>query len=129
MRADLLPTDHRARLRRICKIYRIFGPYLKRYWVRVLLAYATLLGTVLMALFKPWPMKLIFDYILLNKPIPEKVAYLSFVFGSDKFTLLTVFCIGMVITVFLNGLFSYNHRYLLSVVGQGMNNDVREGIF
>ena len=52
-----------------------------------------------MNLLKPWPLKLIFDYILLNKPMPDKVAYLNSIFGGNQFILLTVFCVGMVVIV------------------------------
>jgi len=129
MEPDLYTTESETKLTRIGQIYRIFGPYLKPYWIPISLAYATLLATIFMKLLKPWPLKLIFDYILLNKPMPDKVAYLNSIFGGNQLILLTVFCVGMVVIIIFTSLFTYIKTYLLSAAGQGATNDIRQGIF
>ena len=64
--------DEGIKLSTVWKLYGTFGPHIKTYWKWFLFAYAGLLGTVLVNLIKPWPLKLIFDYILLDKPMPER---------------------------------------------------------
>ena len=80
----------------------------------VVLLYAGLIGTILMNLVKPWPLKLIFDYILLDESLPEGATYFTLMLGNDKSTLLIIFCVSIVLVVFLDSLFSYSHKYLVA---------------
>jgi ATP-binding cassette, subfamily B, bacterial len=126
-RADT--PDNGIKLRRIWQLYGLFGPHLTPYWKWFVLAYAGLIGTILMNLVKPWPLKLIFDYILLDKPMPEEAISFTFIFGNDKPTLLIIFCISIVLVVFLDSLFSYSHKYLMAAAGERVLNDIRRWVF
>jgi ATP-binding cassette, subfamily B, bacterial len=121
--------DEGIKLSDIWKLYGTFGPRLKPYWKWFVLAYAGLLGTVFVNLIKPWPLKLIFDYILLDKPVPEGATYVTSVFGGDKSTLLIVFCVCIVLVVLLDSLFSYSHKYLVAAAGERVINDIRRWVF
>lgn len=113
----------------VYKVFRTFGPHLKKYWKSFLIAYAALVGAVLMNLVKPWPLKLIFDYILLDEPMPETVRNVTIHFGNDPFVLLNIFCISIVIVVFLHGFFTYTRRYLMASAAQRTINDIRKRVF
>src|SRR5712692_871267 len=129
MKANPAHLEGRTKLRLINQIYKTFLPYLKPYWLRILVAYTSLIGMVLMAVLEPWPLKLIFDHILWNKPLPDRIAFLTGVFGADRLALTTLFCFALLFIVLLNSVFSYAHRYLLSMTGQAVTNDIRLGIF
>lgn len=116
-------------LKGIGQIYRTFGPYLRPYWVRLVLAYSSLIGTTFANLLRPWPLKFIFDYILLTEPMPAPVAYLHSLAGGDRYIVLAVFCAAMVAVVVLHSLFSYGNTYVLKAIGHCMTNDIRVGIF
>jgi ATP-binding cassette subfamily B protein len=118
------PKVHLAR-----RIYWSFAPYLKPYWRQMMLAYASLIGAVVMSVLGPWPLKLIFDHILGNKALPGVLGFVTVVFGRDRSTLLVLFCVAMVVLVLLGAIFSYINRYLLSKIGQSVTNDIRLGIF
>lgn len=107
-------------------IWHIFGRYLRPYRGRLFLAYSALGAAVLTTLLKPWPLKLIFDHILLDKPLPPQLAFAASL--SDR-SLAAVLCLAMVGIVALGSLASYVHRYLLAAVGQGVTNDVRLSLF
>lgn len=121
--------DKPGRLRLVTKLYKTFGPYLKPYWLRIALATASVVGSVLMTLLEPWPLKLIFDYILLAKPAPPRIASWTSFFGGGKAELLLALCAGLVLIVSLNSVFSFFNRYLLSAIGQSVANDIRLGVF
>jgi ABC-type multidrug transport system fused ATPase/permease subunit len=123
------PNRTEFRFKTICGIYKNFWPHLRRYWAYFALAYAALIGVVVMNLLKPWPLKLIFDYILLNKPLPDSVMYLSAAPSIDTLALLTIFCIGIVVVVFFAGMFSYTRSYFMASAGERVLNDVRRQIF
>ena len=73
----------------LVKVYRAFGPHLRPYAKWFAFAYAGLAATVLIKLVQPWPLKLILDYILLNKPMPEWLATVSNALG-ERIYLVTV---------------------------------------
>ena len=60
-------------LRDVSRVYRAFAPHLRIYWKRFALAYLALFAAMVMNLLKPWPLKIIFDYILLNKTMPHRL--------------------------------------------------------
>src|SRR5712691_6728643 len=122
-------TERKATFNRAGRIYRMFGPYLKPYWGQLLLAYGSLIGVVLATVLKPWPLKIIFDYVLLGKPLPPNAAVLATILGGHSTSLLTVACIAIVLIVFVHSLFSYLNKYSLSIVGNGLISDVRQGVF
>jgi ABC-type multidrug transport system fused ATPase/permease subunit len=113
----------------LARVYRVFGPHLVAYWRWLALAGVALVGTVLMHVVKPWPLKLVFDNILLDHPMPAAVAVLTSAVGHDKLALLTVFSLGIVAVVFIEGLSSYTHRYLVAGAQQLVINDIRRRTF
>ena len=110
-------------------IYSTFSPHIKTYWKWFLFAYAGLLGTILMNLITPWPLKLIFDYILLDQPLPDTITPISAVVGHDSLALLTMFCLGIVLLTVFESLFSYTNKYFIAAAGHSMINDVRQRVF
>jgi len=113
----------------VFKLYRTFAPNLKKYWKWFSVAYLALFAATLMNLLKPWPLKFIFDYILLNKPMPRRIAFLNSMVGQDKFILLAVSCVGIVAIFFLEGLFTFARKYFLGGAGEKSTNDIRQRVF
>ena len=125
------PELPRRRLtpRDLARVYRIFGRHLVAYWRWLALACAALLGTVLMHVVKPWPLKLVFDHVLLDHPMPAAVAALGAVVGHEKLNVLTVLALGMIVVVFFEGLCTYTYRYLIGSAQQLVINDIRRRAF
>ncbi len=92
-------------LRDVKRVYRISVPRLKAYWRQFILAYLALFAAMIMNLLKPWPLKFIFDYVLLNKPVPHRFTFLSDMAGHEKLTILALSCAGIVGIFFLEGFF------------------------
>lgn len=116
-------------LRDVFKVYRIFVPYLKTYWKRFSLAYLALIAAMIMNLLKPWPLKFIFDYILLNKPMPHRIMFLNYIAGHEKLTLLALLCAGIVGIFFLEGLFTFTRKYFMAGAGERTINDIRQQVY
>src|SRR3990172_5517093 len=113
----------------VFKVYRVFFPYLKIYSKWFVFAYLALFAAALMNLLKPWPLKIIFDYILLKKPMPQRIQFLDSIAGHDKLALLAIACIGIVVIFFLEGLFTYIRKYFMAGAGERTINDIRQGVF
>ncbi len=116
-------------LRDVYRVYRLSVPHLKTYWKRFFLAYLALFAAMVMNLLKPWPLKLIFDYILLNKPMPHRIMFLTSIAGHEKLILLAILCAGIVVIFSLEGLFTFARKYFMTGAGERAINDVRQQVF
>ncbi|MBX3349468.1 MAG: ABC transporter ATP-binding protein, partial [Nitrospira sp.] len=93
------------------------------------LAASCLLGVSLMQLLAPWPLKLIFDYILLQKPIPPSLAILEPLLQSWPLTLLAVLAGSIAIIAALNGALSYAQSFVTSKIGHSLVFAIRQHLF
>ncbi len=75
-------------------------------------------------LLKPWPLKLIIDHVLADKPLPW-----GFEGAFDKAAVLLITCLGLVmIYLFLGGLTVLNNFTTIKI-GQKMVNDLRRDLY
>jgi len=116
-------------LRDVPRVYGAFAPHLRKYWKRFFLAYLALFAAMVMNLLKPWPLKIIFDYILLNKTMPSRMMFVSSMAAHDKLILLAVSCAGIVAIFFLEGLFTFTRKYFMAGAGERAINDIRQEVF
>ncbi|HSB30561.1 MAG TPA: ABC transporter ATP-binding protein [Candidatus Sulfobium mesophilum] len=113
----------------IFRIYRIFAPNLRGHCKQFVLAYLALFVAMVMNLLKPWPLKLIFDHILLNKPMPRQITFLNSIVGQDKLILLIILCLGIVGIYFLESLFTFTRKYFMANAGERTVNDIRQQVY
>ena len=111
------------------RIFETFGPLLKKYWKWLLIGYSSLLINVAIRLLAPWPLKLVFDYVLIGKDMPDSVAWLNAWFGGDVSGLLAALCAAMVALALIGAVFAYVHRYYIAAMGHSLTNDVRNQVF
>jgi ATP-binding cassette subfamily B protein len=83
----------------------------------LLLAALSTLGATAMDLASPWPLKIIFDYILLGRPLPFNLPLLTALFSEYKVAALLVIAGLMAAIALLGSGFSYAQVYLNARVG------------
>jgi len=88
-----------------------------------------ILGFTLMELLAPWPLKIIFDYILLDKPLPPSLAWLSGLMAQGKPTAVVVISLGIVLFAAGKSLFDYFQLYQTSRIGHQMVHILRRELF
>jgi len=105
-------------------IRRVF-PYLRPYKWPFIIALTQVFLISALELLKPWPLKLIIDHVLSNKPLPWGV-----VEGTiDPPTILVLTCLALVlIYLFLGGLTLLNNFTTIKI-GQKMVNDLRRDVY
>ena len=123
------PFFEGIKLRDLHRVYRTFVPHLRKYKGRFVLTYLALFAAMLMNLLKPWPLKIILDYILLDKPMPRQLVFVNSIAGHDKMILLAILCAGMVAIFFLEGLFTFIRKYFMEAAGERAINDIRQEVF
>lgn len=83
----------------------------------LVIAAVCIVGSTLTALLVPWPLKLIFDHLLLNHPLsPWMEPAKDWIFGGSSKGLFML-CGAMVVIALLKGLFAYYQLFLTSRVG------------
>ncbi len=93
------------------------------------LAASCLLGVTFMQLLAPWPLKVIFDYILLQKPIPPSLNWLEGLSQSWPSTLLAGLAALIAVIAALNGGLSYAQSFVTSKIGHRLVFTIRQHLF
>ena len=96
---------------------------------RLLFAALCTLGATAAELLKPWPLKIILDHVILDKPIPAFLRGLDGVLPQGKVALLIAAAAGIVLIALAGGLFSYFQIFITSSIGYRMVYALRRELF
>ena len=83
----------------------------------IFLARFCILGSTLTTLIVPWPMKLIFDYVLSDKSLPALLMPFQAVLGLGSTKVLLILCGSMIGIALVRGVFAYYQLFLTSRIG------------
>lgn len=121
-----LPKFPLADLRRV---YRYFGHHLQPHRSALLGGGACLLGLALVEMARPWPLKLVFDYILLPGRTGHADIIDEIVTGWSVGAILGLASAGLLIVAVLSGLLNYGQTMLLGAVGHKVVGGIRLQLF
>lgn len=116
---------HRKRKR----LRHMFWTHLRQVQARLAMAGLCTLGVAAADLLKPWPLKIILDHGLLDKPLPDYLGFLPGILGGDKVVLVVALSCAIVLIALLGGLFSYSQIFVTSSVGYKMVYALRRELF
>src|SRR5256885_14395072 len=80
----------------------------------IALAGLCLLGALLMELLAPWPLKLIFDHVLMGKPLAPSWSYLGWLFQWGPLPAVAILSASVFVMVLVGGACSYAQVYLVT---------------
>lgn len=95
----------------------------------VALAAIGLLGVIAAELLAPWPLKIVFDHILLGKDLSPGVAFLQPVLGLGTWPALVAMAAAMAAIALLSGAFSYLQIFLAARIGHFVVYRLRSALF
>src|SRR3972149_12274196 len=102
-------------------------PYTLPRWRIVRVAAVALLAGAGFELLKPWPLKFVFDYLLME---PASLpAWAIPIVGDSRNWLLLAVCASILLLAGLSGLAAYFHEYHLKRLGEEVAFDLRVGLF
>jgi subfamily B ATP-binding cassette protein MsbA len=87
-------------------------------------AFLAMIGSAAADLLEPWPLKIIFDYVIGAKPMPSWLARVPFV-GESRGALLNGAAVAVVGIAIAGAISLYAEKYLSTTVGQRVMHDVR----
>lgn len=103
---------------------RGFVRLLRPYWKLLAVAFVAMLIEGAASLAEPWPLKVIFDYVLGSKRPPEWLsAWLGA--GYDRLTLLDAAAIAVVMIAVAGAVSSFAEKYLSTTVAKRLGYDLR----
>ena len=111
------------------KLRRLVLTHLRRTKLSTVIALICLLGAILMELLAPWPMKLIFDHVLMGKPLSASLSFLDPLFQWGMLPAVVILSAAVFLIVVIGGAFSYVQVYLVSKTGYELAAMLRKEIF
>ncbi|MBK9306233.1 MAG: ABC transporter ATP-binding protein [Nitrospira sp.] len=116
-------------LRGRARFRTIIASHLRSAKRHLALAGGCLFGVTLMQLVVPWPLKLILDYILLQKPTPPSLAFLSALYDTWPLTVLGGLAASIAVIAIMSGALSYAQSFVTSKIGHHLVFTIRQHLF
>ncbi len=113
------------------KTKRIQISYLLRpHWKTLIVAFIAVIGESAADLLEPWPLKVVFDYVLGSKKMPGWLAgIVNSVAGRDKLAILYFAAFSVIAIAAVGAISSYGEKYLTTSVGQWVMHDLRRTLY
>lgn len=118
MRLELKPLHRNLRWKRLRRGAQLLAPYVADNWRLMSVAMACALGATLMKVLRPWPIKVLFDVVLIPQAAPAGQQWLLRLQGVPTDSLVAAVCLALLGVTGLWGLFSYGQAYLTARAGQ-----------
>lgn len=122
------PNTIRKSIPGLWRTSRRFWPYMRKSRFLMVSGFLALVAETALRLLEPWPLKLIFDFILAGT-LGAGFSFLSFGDGLDTMTLLTITAISMVAIIGLRALAAYFATVSFALVGNRVLTEVRNDVF
>jgi len=99
---------------------------LRPHWPLLAVAGGAMLVQGFTELLDPWPLKIIFDYVLGSKPVPP---WLEPWIGSDRLGVLDVAALSVVLIAIVNAISAFADKYFSSTVGKRVGYELRHRLY
>lgn len=106
-----------------------FRRYLYRHWRPLLAAFVCSLGYAAARLAEPWPLKVIFDNVLMEMPLQTPFPALNDALGGERMQILAAATLAILLLALARGVFYYYQRVLTATVGQAVVLKIRQRLF
>jgi ATP-binding cassette, subfamily B, bacterial len=108
----------------------IINRVVRPHWKALSIAFVAVLIEGVASIFDPWPIKIVIDYALGSRPMPEWVAGLvRATFGEGKLAIVYFAAIATVVVAALGAVASYTENYITTRVGQMVMLDLRQTLY
>ena len=103
---------------------------LRPHWRTLSVAFVAVLGEALTDLLEPWPLKIVFDYVLGSKKMPEWMSgAIHSTLGDDKNSILYFAAFSVIAIAIVGAISTYTEKYLTTSVGQWVMHDLRRTLY
>lgn len=111
------------------RVFGHFGSHLRPHKARLALSMLALLGVSSMTILRPWPLKLVIDYLLNPDHQVSNIPFLKPLSAWDPLSVV-LFAAGAVLAIAaVNGFLGYSQELLSKTVGHGVTASIRLQLF
>ncbi|AFY54977.1 ABC-type multidrug transport system, ATPase and permease component [Rivularia sp. PCC 7116] len=118
----------KAALPGINQILRRFSPQIQKQRSLLIISFLGLMAEIGLHLLEPWPLKLIFDYILVED-FKTKISQLPLLSEFTPVTLVTIFCLSLIAIVGLRACAAYLGVYYMALAASNVLTEVRTELY
>ncbi|MEB3220134.1 MAG: ABC transporter ATP-binding protein [Nostocales cyanobacterium 94392] len=122
------PKNIKAALPGISQILRRFAPQIKKEKNLLIMSFLGLMAEIGLHLLEPWPLKLIFDYILVPD-FKAKISELPLLSEFTPVTLVTIFSVALIAIVGLRACAAYFSVYGMALAASNVLTEVRTELY
>lgn len=120
---------YKAMGKQLSPFHKIVFSHLRAARGQLLLGLLCLAGSSGMALLEPWPLKIVVDYLLLARRLPDPLAFLSGLLHGDPVAALVALGAALVLIVVGTGSFAYGQQFITFRIGYQLIYKVRGELF
>ena len=102
---------------RSSRLWQILLSHFRQMKGGLLLSAACMLGLSATEVLAPWPVKIVFDHVLLQKPLSARLAFLGGLHQAGRVGFLVAVSLMIFLIALLRGSFSYCQFYMTSRIG------------
>ncbi|MBW4511336.1 MAG: ABC transporter ATP-binding protein/permease [Scytonematopsis contorta HA4267-MV1] len=113
----------------VLRILRKFSPYIRQQRVLIFGSFLALLVETGLRLLEPWPLKYVFDYILIPAHNNSANVTNSYTFGLSPIVLLTLSAVSIVAITGIGSIAAYMSTYGMSLAVVRVLSEVRANVF
>ena len=111
------------------RLFRRMGPHLRPHRGKLALGFLAMIGVALAEVARPWPLKIVFDGILIPQDNPDPVtAWLIDAFGTGD-GLLAASALAILAIALIGGAAGFAQAYLIAAVGQKVVAQIRLDLY
>ncbi|MEQ9039009.1 MAG: ABC transporter ATP-binding protein [Silicimonas sp.] len=124
-----MSRDRKIEVGALRRMFRRMGPHLKSHRRKLTLGFMAMIGVALAEIMRPWPIKIVFDGILIPQETPDAVTgWLLSVFGNGD-ALLGAMAAAILGIALLGGAMGFAQAYLIAAVGQKVVAQIRLDLY
>lgn len=103
---------------------------IKPHWKSLSVALVAVIIAGIAQLLEPWPIKIVIDYVIGVKPLPQWMQdYVFAFFGSEKLDILNFALVAALLVAILGGVMSFVEKSLTINAGQWVMLDLRQKVY
>ncbi len=110
------------------RVISVFGHHLKPFKMKLVLSALALFGVSIMTILKPWPLKIIFDYVLRSGKVSNNT-FLAPLLALEPITVILIAAGAVLALAILNGFLEYSQSILAKTAGHGVTAAIRLQLF
>ncbi len=124
-----MSRDRKIEVSALRRLFARMGPHLKDHRRKLTLGFLAMIGVALAEIMRPWPIKIVFDGILIPQENPDAVTgWLLSVFGTGD-VLLGAMAAAILAIALLGGAMGFVQAYLIAAVGQKVVAQIRLDLY